>query len=83
MPFERQGELLTTVCGAPSFTRPARFQTVEQALRAGPLYFAQLMEALGSRDGREIMLELVEMREAERVHRLENGEYALTGAADG
>ncbi len=83
LPFERQGELLTTVCGAPSFTKQARFQTVEQALEAEPHYFAQLMEALGSRDGREIMLELVEMKEAGKVHRLENGEYALQGPPDG
>ncbi len=37
LPYERQGELLTTVCGAPNLTKPARFQTVEQALEAGPL----------------------------------------------
>jgi len=83
LPYERQGELLTTVCAAPSFTKQARFQTVEQALESGPHYFAHLMESVGSRDGREIMLELVDLKEAEKVQRLENGEYALKDAADG
>ena len=44
---------------------------------------SRLIEAVGSRDGREIMLELVEMRQAGKVHRLENGAYARRDAADG
>jgi hypothetical protein len=35
------------------------------------------MEAVGSRDGREVALKLDELREAGILTRLENGEWAL------
>jgi UbiD family decarboxylase len=55
----------------------ARYQTVEQALGARPMYFAELMTSLGSRDGREIILALDRLREQGQVTRGENGEWAL------
>ena len=77
LPYERQGELLTTVCAAPSFTKQARFQTVEQALESGPHYFAHLMESVGSRDGREVVLALDEIRQDGNLIRLQDGRWAL------
>ena len=53
----------------PKFRQPphfegARFASVEEALRDGPKFFEQLMAAVGSDDGREIVLELEELRRA-------------------
>ena len=56
----------------------ARYQTVEQALAARPMYFTELMASLGSKDGREIILTLDEMREQGQVTRGQNGEWVLT-----
>ena len=41
------------------------------------MYFAQLMEAVGSRDGRGVTLDLDRLREEGILSRLENGEWAL------
>src|SRR5262245_16829282 len=43
--------------------QPARHQTAQQALGNGPLFFAQIMDLLGSQDGREVALQLDELRE--------------------
>ena len=81
MPMSKKGSLMATVSGAPDLQGSARYQTVEQALEAGPIYFTEIMEALGSRDGREIALELDALRQAGRLVRDENGRYLL-GSAD-
>jgi 3-polyprenyl-4-hydroxybenzoate decarboxylase len=56
---------------------PPRHQTVRQALEGGPMYFAQIMDAMGSRDGREIALALDELREEGILARLDDGEWTL------
>ena len=62
----------------PPHLHPApRYQTVRQALEAGPKYFLQLMETLGSQDGREIALELGRLHGEGAIDRLENGEWTL------
>jgi 3-polyprenyl-4-hydroxybenzoate decarboxylase len=64
-------------------TGTPRYRTVRQALEAGPKYFAQIMEALGSDDGREIALELDSLREQGVLIRMENsGQWALTKNAE-
>jgi 3-polyprenyl-4-hydroxybenzoate decarboxylase len=64
---------------SPTRIEPAaRYQTVEQALAARPMYFTELMASLGSKDGREIILTLDEMREQGQVTRGQNGEWVLT-----
>jgi 2,5-furandicarboxylate decarboxylase 1 len=62
----------------PPHLHPApRYQTVRQALEAGPKYFMQLMETLGSTDGREIALELGRLHAEGAIDRQENGEWML------
>jgi UbiD family decarboxylase len=56
---------------------PARYQTVRQALESGPKYFAELMDCLGSKDGREVALALDELREQGLLARLDNGAWTL------
>jgi len=65
------------VVSPPRIEKAARYQTVEQALAARPMYFAELMTSLGSKDGREIILALDVLREKGQVTRGENGEWAL------
>jgi UbiD family decarboxylase len=55
----------------------ARFASVEAALGDGPKRFEQLMAALASRDGREIVLALDALRSAGRLGRDGEGRYAL------
>jgi UbiD family decarboxylase len=56
---------------------PPRFRSVAEALAAGPLAFGQLLTALGSDDGRDIVLALDVLREQGLLTRLPNGEWAL------
>jgi hypothetical protein len=62
---------------APHLTGTPRYQTVRQALEAQPLFFSQLMEAVGSRDGRDVALELNRLREEGILDRLSNGEWTV------
>ena len=62
----------------PQVSRARRADSVREALRDGPLYFRELMEALGSDDGREIALELDELREEGVLARGPNWQWELT-----
>jgi 3-polyprenyl-4-hydroxybenzoate decarboxylase len=77
MPMFRRGQLIATVAEAPVIDGPARHQTVAQALEKGPMYFTEIMGALGSRDGREIALELDELRSQGKLMRNGKGQYEL------
>jgi 2,5-furandicarboxylate decarboxylase 1 len=74
-PFPRSKAVTMRVPEAAQIGGPARFQTVRQALESGPLHFARLMSLLGSRDGREIVLELERLRNDGLLDRNEDGEY--------
>jgi UbiD family decarboxylase len=55
-----------------------RYQSVRQALEPGPMYFAQIVEALGSEDGREVAIELDKLREEGVLSRVEKtGQWVL------
>jgi len=58
----------------------ARFAGVEAALADGPKHFEALMAALGSRDGREVVRALDELRVTGRLVREPDGRYALKAA---
>ena len=74
-PFGTDKEIRFTRCAAKTFNGQARFQTVEQALGAGPLYFGEIVEAIGSEDGREVACALDELREQGRLGRDRDGRY--------
>ena len=57
----------------------AEFKSVKDALAVGPLHFAGLMRALGSKDGREIVMEIEALRDQGLLDRHEDGEYYLKG----
>jgi 2,5-furandicarboxylate decarboxylase 1 len=76
-PFGRGHEIIHMRCAAKNFTGPARFQTVEQALESGPLFYSHVVEAVGSSDGREVAAEIDRLREQGRIGRDKDGRYAL------
>ena len=57
-----------------------RFDTVRAALEDGPKIFEQLMTAIASRDGRDVVLALDALRDEGVLTRREEGEYALDEA---
>lgn len=77
VPFGRPNRVDYWVARAPRFEKPARFRSVREALESEPMYFAHLMEAVGSRDGREVALELDTLRNEGILTRLDNGEWSL------
>ena len=77
-PFGTGGRLETRVPEPPQF-EGARFASVEAALADGPKYFVELMTAIGSRDGREVVLALEALRAAGRLGRDAEGRYVVKG----
>ncbi len=75
--FPRPKAVTARVPEAPKIGGPARFQTVRQALETGPMHFAKLMSMLGSRDGREIVLEIEKLRDEGALDRNSDGEYYI------
>jgi UbiD family decarboxylase len=53
---------------------------VTSALREGPRMFLELMAARGTRDGRDLVRELAELRAQGTVELREDGRYGLTGS---
>jgi len=75
-PFGWNRETEFRVPEAPKL-RPAPKQSVRQALESGPKSFRELMEAAGSRDGREVLIELDAVRNDAGLERNPDGRYKL------
>ena len=82
-PFGKDGQVPLMRCAAKVFKGPARYQTVEQALGASPMFYADVVESLGSADGREIACALDELRQAGKLGRDRDGRYYLHNAKPG
>jgi UbiD family decarboxylase len=82
-PFGRDGQIPMTRSAAKTFKGPARYQTVEQALAASPMFYADVVEAVGSEDGREVACALDELRQSGRLGRDRDGRYHLHDAKPG
>ena len=82
LPEQRDDWEFRRARGFKASTAPARYQTVRQALEAGPLFFAQLMAAVGSKDGREVAVALDALREEGALTRLKHGEWTLKRGQD-
>ena len=76
-PFGRAGEIPLTRSAARVFAGPARFQSVEAALAGGPLFYADIVEGIGSDDGREVAAALDRLRQEGRLARDRDGRYYL------
>ena len=82
-PFGKSHEIPFTRCAPKIFKSVARFQTVDQALEAGPKFFTDIIESIGSDDGREVVSALDELRISGRLGRDRDGRYHLTSAQPG
>jgi len=82
-PFGRDGDLPLVPSAAKVFNAPARFQTVEQALASGPMFYPGIVEALGSDDGREVACALDMLRQSGRLARDRDGRYHLGASRPG
>jgi 3-polyprenyl-4-hydroxybenzoate decarboxylase len=77
MPAGARRSLEAEIPQPPRFAG-ARFASIEAALRDGPKFFEELMAAVGSDDGREIVLELEELRRQGHLQRdPSEGRYRL------
>jgi 2,5-furandicarboxylate decarboxylase 1 len=80
-PFGTGNRLETRVPEPPRF-EGKRFASVEAALDDGAKYFEQLMTAVASRDGREIVRELEVLRSRKAVDRDGEGRYFIKPAGN-
>lgn len=77
-PFGKTDSVEFTVPHVPQLPQRER-RSVEAALAAGPATFLDLMAALGTRDGREVVRALDPLYADGRLTRLNDGRYALNG----
>jgi 2,5-furandicarboxylate decarboxylase 1 len=75
-PFGGAARIETQVPEPPRF-QGSRFPSVEAALAHGPKLFEELMTAVGSRDGREIVLALEPLRASGALDRDADGRYLI------
>lgn len=78
LPFAQTLKGYPMIPEPPVFDGP-RFASVEAALQDGPKFFQDLMSAVGSRDGREIVRILEQLRLAGRIGRDKEGRWTLDG----
>jgi UbiD family decarboxylase len=77
IPFGRTEAFEFSVPMPPSVRKVALQKSAADALANGPASFLDLMAALGSKDGREIVRELDALYAAQRLGRLDDGRYVL------
>src|SRR5713226_209946 len=81
-PFGAANRLETRVPEPPRF-EGTRFASVKAALSDGPKHFEELMTAIGSRDGREIVRELEALRTSLALDRDQDGRYVARPTSSG
>jgi len=77
-PFGKIDSFEFTVASPPQMPQCER-ASVEAVLSEGPASYIDLMAALGTRDGREILTDLDRLYSDGRLGRLEDGRYKLNG----
>ena len=79
-PFGTGGRLEARVPAPPTFAGK-RFASVEAALADGPKFFEELMTAVGSRDGREVVRTMAALRDKLALDRDAEGRYFIKSSA--
>jgi UbiD family decarboxylase len=77
IPFGKTDAFEFSVPAPPVAKKAAPHKSAAAALSAGPASFLELMSALGSKDGREIVRELDALYTAHRLGRNDDGRYVL------
>src|SRR5215470_4366377 len=80
IPFGKTAAFEWAVPAAPKLPEKQRRKTVLDVLQHEPASFVELMAALGSRDGREIVRALDALYAADRLGRRDDGKYVLKDA---
>jgi 3-polyprenyl-4-hydroxybenzoate decarboxylase len=79
IPFGKTEAFEFSVPAPPVAKKTMSHKSAANALAAGPASFLELMAALGSKDGREIVRELDALYATHRLGRLDDGRYVLKG----
>ena len=80
LPLGMTGDLENRVPEPPRFEGAGGPSgSLREVLAGGPKFFAQLMTEMGSRDGREIIRQLEDLRTTTAIARDEAGRYSLAG----
>src|SRR5262247_3382942 len=77
IPFGKTAAFEWAVPAAPALAARERHRSVLDVLQHEPASFSELMAALGSRDGREIVRALDALYAADRLGRRDDGRYVL------
>jgi UbiD family decarboxylase len=78
LPLQSGDKLTMRVAKAPKIKGPARYQTALNALeKESPLFFSDIVNALGSRDSREVAIQLDKLRNDGKLLRNSDGQYLL------
>ena len=77
IPFGKANSLEFSVPTAPVLKKGKRYASVEDVLAAGPASFLDLMTALDSKDGREIVRVLDTLYASQSLGRTDDGRYVL------
>jgi UbiD family decarboxylase len=75
VPFGGRG--IETMVPEPPTFEGKRFASVRAALEDGPKRFEELVAAVGSRDGRDVVLELASLRAQVQIGRDDEGRYLI------
>jgi 2,5-furandicarboxylate decarboxylase 1 len=81
VPFGKGGTMEFVIPGAPEFKLAAKKVSVVEALKSGPKTYQEIMEAAGSLDGRDVLLQLEPLYASGHLRRLEDGRYTLEDGA--
>ncbi len=76
-PFGAPDIVENRISQTPHLKLNPRWQNVRQALESGPKYFIELMEGLGTDDGRALALDLDRLQQGGMLGRGSNGEWLL------
>jgi 2,5-furandicarboxylate decarboxylase 1 len=79
IPFGKADAIGFSVPKPPETMKATPHKSVADALAAGPASFLELMAALGSKDGREVVRALDALYAAQRLGRLDDGRYVFKG----
>jgi 2,5-furandicarboxylate decarboxylase 1 len=77
IPFGKTNAFEFSVPAPPTKINTAPHKSAADALAAGPASFMELMAALGSKDGRDIVRQLDALYATRRLGRLDDGRYVL------
>jgi UbiD family decarboxylase len=81
IPFGAKSSSEFAIPDTPRLIAVEKFGSVEDALTNGPKTFVDIMMAIGTGDGRDVLRAFDDLRKVGRLQRLDDGRYALADRA--